>query len=740
MECGLLATHALGCARSKFARRSPRASGKWFRAACLATGALAALLSSAVGRSDAATIGRFAFTSQDSRGTSAIYVVNSDGTGRARVGEGSAPTWSPDGSQIAFVHDTLENFDVWVMRADGTERRRLTDDPAFDTDPAWSPDGTSIAFASNRVRSFDIYVMGADGSNETPLTNNPDDEAEPSWSPDGRRIAYTSANTDGSAVFTMSSDGSDQQQLTSTTSDTAPAWSPDGTSIAFVSGRSGTADIYRVPSGGGREVRVTTVGNVDDPSWSPDAQQLAFGVNTAVASSTLLAQASPESSLHTVNADGTSVARINSETSDSDPAWRPASPDAADGSEGPLITPAPADDRSAEADVEGTREDGSAPGGPQTTAGDRRGAAASRAADASDADRTRAQAQPITPTDDEDRDRSTFPASLIEPADVRFDPAALVASALLAALIPLLIFPAILFNNTLEENYDEVRGWFRRQGEAPAPKEGRRPLFRFVALALGASLAAVFLDPELDLDRASLALFIGIIGAFVIATVVDFAPVLYLRRRRSEPGSLRTYAGAFAVVVVCVALSRAVGFEPGYLYGTLAGFAMASTITGPARGWAQTISVAALLSWALVAWALWIPIGRAAEGADPSVGILVLDALLAASFVAGIETSMFALIPARFLEGRDIFEQNRVVWLTLSASAAFAFVHVLLAPNVGYGGSVVVMLALFAIFGGASVAFWAYFRYRSPRPPVLAVSDLQASPSYRGIAPKERSD
>jgi Tol biopolymer transport system component len=96
------------------------------------------------------------------------------------------PDWSPDGKQIIFftmVRGSRKQ-DVAVMSADGTDIRKLTDNPrTVDEDPAWSPDGAQIAFQSDRDRNYEIYVMEADGSGLTNVTKALSDEYWPDWRP-----------------------------------------------------------------------------------------------------------------------------------------------------------------------------------------------------------------------------------------------------------------------------------------------------------------------------------------------------------------------------------------------------------------------------------------------------------------------------------------------------------------------------------------------------------------------------
>jgi TolB protein len=105
-----------------------------------------------------------------------------------------SPAWSNSGNQIAFASDRDGNWEIYVMDAGGGGTTRLTNDPAEDVHPTWAPHGKRIAFASTRADSdpgscgdncnYEIYVMKADGSGVTRLTDNPAHDWDPAWTPE----------------------------------------------------------------------------------------------------------------------------------------------------------------------------------------------------------------------------------------------------------------------------------------------------------------------------------------------------------------------------------------------------------------------------------------------------------------------------------------------------------------------------------------------------------------------------
>jgi len=194
--------------------------------------------------------------------------------------EESNPSWSPDGSRIAYVgwSEEMESYQLFVIDVDGGNRTQITSDPDGDVySPEWSPDGTKLAYDfTPHGQNGDIYVIGADGSNPTRLTTSPMNDTWPMWSPDGKEIAYMSEHDGDYDVYVINADGSSNRNLTSNygIDDCHPCWSLDGTKIVFSSDRDvadqETRELYIMDADGGNIERLTDNEFYDDrPQWAP---------------------------------------------------------------------------------------------------------------------------------------------------------------------------------------------------------------------------------------------------------------------------------------------------------------------------------------------------------------------------------------------------------------------------------------------------------------------------------------
>jgi serine/threonine-protein kinase len=225
-----------------------------------------------------------------------------------------------DGTWIVFTSDRDDpyraghpgNEEVYVMRADGSDTRRLTHNEGMDTDADWSSDGTRIVFVSHRGGSQDVFVMNADGTGQRRVTNLLDtlDAAHPTWSPDGQRFVFRSKYR--YSLYVVNVDGTGLARIA--TRAAAPAWSPDGRRIAFNSTKDGNPEIYLMNPDGRKVVRLT-VNDANDylPAWSPDGTRIAFNSDR-----------DGNSEIYVMNVDGTNPVRLtNNPSEDEFPSWSP---------------------------------------------------------------------------------------------------------------------------------------------------------------------------------------------------------------------------------------------------------------------------------------------------------------------------------------------------------------------------------------------------------------------------------
>jgi hypothetical protein len=355
--------------------------------------------------------------------------------------------------------------------------------------------------------------------------------------------------------------------------------------------------------------------------------------------------------------------------------------------------------------------------------------------------------------------------SVPDPLEISLDPLVIAQTAVITAGVVLLVpFPATLFNATLEEHYDEVMGWvaglrsrlaralsalglrIRRAlaGASPGPAEGDAtvvpgtgppvrlpPWTGTVARRLASEafwrtpqgialfvLVSAFLygllDPTFWFDAASLATLVGLVAGLG-AVVAVFTTSLWIVSRRGGAGLVaRALPGTLVIAAACVVISRVADFQPGYIYGLVVGYAFSREAARVEQGRWMAVATAALLGAAYVAWLALVVVRAGGAG---GLTTFALETACATIVVAGLEGAVFAMMPVRFLPGEKVRAWDRRVWIALTAMGTAGVLHILLDPSTGYladssRSSFLTVIVLLVGFGIASVAFWAWFRYR----------------------------
>ncbi len=214
--------------------------------------------------------------------------------------------WAPDGDRFAVEVRFGDNHDIVVVDPVTRTGVRLTDDPAADTSPTWSPDGSMIAFSTGRwgsgVGHSEIATVRPDGLDLRRVTNDCWDdydpdwvatsatvESTPPWAPPALpdlgeagaaregQILYSTASHGVEDLFAIDPDSGERTNLTADLiSQFAPSWSPDRSQIAFgaYDGRSEARGLFVMRADGSQLRQIAAGGS--EPDWSPDGSTIAF--------------------------------------------------------------------------------------------------------------------------------------------------------------------------------------------------------------------------------------------------------------------------------------------------------------------------------------------------------------------------------------------------------------------------------------------------------------------------------
>jgi len=195
----------------------------------------------------------------------------------------SGISWTPEGK---LVYSTIAsgNADLWIVNADGTGGRQLTNDPALDTGPEVSPDGRYVVFQSTRSGRDNLWRSDLDGSNLRQLTNGGDD-AIPNFSPDGKWVIYDSIVT--SDLRKVSIEGGDSARLTDTSVRWPAVSRKDGQIAGLIASGENSSRLAIFSPEGGAPVKTFDIPNgaLSSPKWTADGRAILYVITRADVSS-----------------------------------------------------------------------------------------------------------------------------------------------------------------------------------------------------------------------------------------------------------------------------------------------------------------------------------------------------------------------------------------------------------------------------------------------------------------------
>ncbi|MFP5412628.1 MAG: Tol-Pal system beta propeller repeat protein TolB [Gammaproteobacteria bacterium] len=226
-----------------------------------------------------------------------------------------SPSWSKDGSRLAYVSFESKKPVVYVHTLASGQRKAVANFKGSNSAPAWSPDGSTLAVALTIDGLSQIYLIPAEGGGQPRrLTSSTSIDTEPVFTPDGRSLYFTSDRGGSPQIYRIPVSGGDATRVTFTgTYNVSPRVSPDGRSLAYVSRRDGrflvvvrdlTSSAEQVLSDGGRE---------ESPSFAPNGRWIMYAT-----------QAGGRDSLVAASVDGRVRQRLTSNAGDiREPTWGP---------------------------------------------------------------------------------------------------------------------------------------------------------------------------------------------------------------------------------------------------------------------------------------------------------------------------------------------------------------------------------------------------------------------------------
>ncbi|MCM5570314.1 Tol-Pal system beta propeller repeat protein TolB [Burkholderiaceae bacterium FT117] len=226
-----------------------------------------------------------------------------------------SPSWSRDGSRLAYVSFESKKPVVYVHTLATGQRKAVANFKGSNSAPAWSPDGRTLAVALTIDGLSQIYLIPSDGSAPPKrLTTSTSIDTEPVFTPDGSALYFTSDRGGSPQIYRMPVSGGDASRVTfSATYNVSPRISPDGRSLAYVSRRDGKFLVVVRDLASGAERVLSEGGREESPSFAPNGRWIMYAT-----------QAGGRDSLVAASVDGRVRQRLTSNAGDiREPTWGP---------------------------------------------------------------------------------------------------------------------------------------------------------------------------------------------------------------------------------------------------------------------------------------------------------------------------------------------------------------------------------------------------------------------------------
>lgn len=335
-------------------------------------------------------------------------------------------------------------------------------------------------------------------------------------------------------------------------------------------------------------------------------------------------------------------------------------------------------------------------------------------------------------------------STLATPATAGTSPQQLALAALLTVILVLLVaFPTALLNSAVETGAGRLDAWRRARAARRAPASPTtaaasrvsRPWWWAGCGIVLAALISAFIDPGFGFNLGSVRVLLSILVSFVIDVGLGWVLVIWLMRR-ANPGVTHSFVFrpvTLLVVVAAVVFCRLTGFEPGIVFGLVAGVTFGAIVGKAAEARAVLVTLGYAFGVAVFAWLLYGVLGGGAAG-DSVVNTFISETL-ASLAISGMAALPIALFPVRGMAGHTLWRWSRRAWAVAYAIGLFAFFVVLMPMPFawdGVGWDLWGWIGMYLVYALGALAAWLlltrpWARHSDPAQPQDAAESELAS-------------